>query len=166
MSENGGYQKWSRVGHVCNVVIFCGLSRTFFEVQKLTNFSTPKMGPKIVNFGVHSKSIFGSIFWDPYQKMGGTKSEAESDTYAMYWPRLGNEGPKKWTPKWTPKWFHLEVHFRYRFEVPKSIDFGSILGSQNWSILGPLYFNTLHTCPHGKHILQTSHNKEREARWN
>ncbi len=51
-----------------------------------------------------------------------------------------------------------------RFEVPKSIDFGSILGSKKGSILGPLYFNTLHTCPNGKHILETSHNKERDAR--
>ncbi len=28
--------------------------------------------------------------------------------------------------------------FRYRFEVPKSIDFGSMLGSKKVSIFGPL----------------------------
>ncbi len=31
-----------------------------------------------------------------------------------------------------------KVNFRYRFEVPKSIDFGSILGSKKGSIFGPL----------------------------
>ena len=59
-----------------------------------------------------------------------------------------------------------KIVFRYRFEVPKLIDLGSIVGSKKESILGPVFSNTLHTCPHGKHILLTYHNKEREARWN
>ena len=46
--------------------VFFGLSRTVFEVRKVTHFSTPKMGPKIVYFGVFSESIFGSIFWDHF----------------------------------------------------------------------------------------------------
>ena len=31
-----------------------------------------------------------------------------------------------------------KVNFRYRFEVPKSIDFGSIWGSKKGSVFGPL----------------------------
>ena len=47
-----------------------GLSRTVFDAQQLIHFSTPRMVPKMVNFGVFSESIFGSIFWGHYFPTG------------------------------------------------------------------------------------------------
>ena len=59
-----------------------------------------------------------------------------------------------------------KVHFRYRFEVPKSFDFGSILGSKKGPFWGPVFSNTLHTCSRKTPTFKTYQNKEREARWN
>ena len=50
---------------------------------------------------------------------------------------------------------NIGIDIYINLSVPKSIDFGWILGYKKGSILGPLYLDTLHTCPYGKHILGT-----------
>ena len=122
--------------HTCPTLLHfwyppCSDNYSISEVRKLTHFSTPKMDTNIIIFGVPAESIFGTVFQNRRQGTGGTQNEAESNTYAIWGPRFGNESPKKWTPKWTLKWVRFEVHFRYRFEDPKS--------DQNRSILDPFW---------------------------